>query len=66
MNQSFVNSVGRLECAKIEFHCGDVVEVFQFNQWVRTRVEHNSSKGGWYSVDGFKIVGNPIKLAGTN
>tara|TARA_B110000211_G_scaffold235034_1_gene308773 strand:+ start:14687 stop:14872 length:186 start_codon:yes stop_codon:yes gene_type:complete len=51
MNNAYINKFGRLECDGIEFHTGDVVDVYYNNKWVETRLEHSASKGGWYSID---------------
>ena len=63
MQKSFLNNVGRLECDGVEFHCGDVVEVFIDNEWRITRLEHSLSQGGFYSIHGYNILNKYIRPA---
>ncbi|WP_411161970.1 DUF5348 domain-containing protein [Idiomarina sp. HP20-50] len=61
MKSSFLNDIGRLECDSVEFHCGELIEVFFHDRWQKTRLEHSSSQGGYYSIDGYPLLGNPIR-----
>jgi len=58
--KAFLNQNDRIECNGVEFTSGDVVEVLINGVWQITRIEFAQ---GYYSVDGFKLLGNPVKMA---
>lgn len=61
MEPSYLNNLGRLECEGMEFTSGDVVEVCINGSWKVTRIEFNNNQGGYYSVDGYQLLGCPIR-----
>lgn len=61
MKPSYINENGRFECEGVEFNSGDVVEVFIDEEWRITRIEHSFQNGGYYSIDGYLLLGLPIK-----
>ncbi|WP_339378848.1 DUF5348 domain-containing protein [Candidatus Enterovibrio escicola] len=63
MNRSYLNELGRFECEGVQFTSGDVVEVFDDGEWKVTRIEYSDSQGGYYSVDGYELLGRPLRAA---
>ncbi|WP_105175146.1 DUF5348 domain-containing protein [Pseudoalteromonas sp. T1lg122] len=62
MELTFINELGRFECEGTQFTSGDVVEVYLNDTWKVTRIEYNDNHGGYYSVDGYELLGYPIRL----
>lgn len=61
MQRSFLNDIGRLECDGVEFNCGELIEVFLYGSWLKTQLEHSLNQGGYCSLEGYTLVGNPIR-----
>ncbi|QIT20001.1 DUF5348 domain-containing protein [Acinetobacter pittii] len=53
------NAYDRIECNGVEFTSGDVVQVLINGEWLLTRIEHNGRE--YYSIDGYQLIGNPVK-----
>lgn len=56
--KAFLNQNDRIECNGVEFTSGDIVDVFIDGVWQTTRIEFDQT---YYSIDGFKLLGNPVK-----
>ena len=63
MENSFIDTISRLECDGNEFNSNDIVQVFIENGWRKTRIEHSNNKGGYYSIDNYVLLGNKIRIA---
>ncbi|GAA6206383.1 DUF5348 domain-containing protein [Thalassotalea sp. SU-HH00458] len=61
MNCCYLNELGRFECDGVQFTSGDVVEVFDGENWKVTRIEFSDTQGGYYSVDDYEILGKPLR-----
>ncbi len=61
MNCCYLNELGRFECDVVQFTSGDVVEVFDGENWKVTRIEFSDIQGGYYSVDDYEILGKPLR-----
>lgn len=57
--KAIINNLGRIECGGIEFKSGDDVEVKKDNEWYKTTIEHDGI--GYYSIDGYDLVGYPVR-----